>query len=269
MKTLFRKPILQLILVLAALFTVSSIRSFSQDQPASQAEGFRPFSTLGFNLLMHNGIYGSTVPARPVGGEYNPNGGDPYTGLGFGINFNYRILEFASIYADINNYSSLTPVAYKDGYASSDWVWEMNDYNVREVGPFPENANYWINTTGFRLGVRIYPLRNARFQPWYGIYYGYYNTTFGVFSEDKKTAYGKLTVETFSPTILNIGVDFWDKSRTFSATVFAEFGAPVARDYAIENCLHTGWTFRDYGEGFHLFGYNRIGISVNMNSGKK
>ncbi|NSW93448.1 MAG: hypothetical protein HPY62_01935 [Bacteroidales bacterium] len=247
-----------------------------QEQPVTVQKAdipeakFKPFFSMGFNILMHNGIYGGTVPARPDGGSFYPSGGDPYTGLGFGVNMGFRISEFLGLYFDINRYDSKTPVAYAGGYATSDWVFEMNDYNTRLIGPFSENANYLISTTGMRLGVRLYaPLKKKQIQPWYGIYYGYYNVTLGVYSEDKKSTYGNTNEDVTGLTYLNVGVDFWDKSRSFGGTLFAEFGSPVVRNYKIEDCLHTGWVFQDYGEGTHLFGYNRIGLSLNFVSSRK
>lgn len=232
---------------------------------------FKPYFSGGFNVLMHNGIYGGTVPARPDGGYFHPSGGDPYTGLGFGVNLGFRITEFLGLHFDINRYDSKTPVAYAGGYATSDWVFEMNDYNSRLIGPFSENANYIISTTGMRLGVKLYaPLKKMKqIQPWYGIYYGYYNVTLGVYSEDKKSTYGNTNEDVTGLTYLNIGVDFWDKSQSFGGTIFAEFGSPVVRSYDIVDCLHTGWVFHDYGEGTHLFGYNRIGLTLNFVSSRK
>ena len=235
------------------------------------AAKFKPFLTGGFNILMHNGIYGGTVPARPDGGAFYPSGGDPYTGIGFGVNLGFRITEFLGLHFDINRYDSKTPVAYAGGYATSDWVFEMNDYGSRLIGPFSENANYIISTTGMRLGLKLYaPLKKMKqIQPWYGIYYGYYSVTLGVYSEDKKSTYGNTNEDVTGLTYLNVGVDFWDKSQSFGGTIFAEFGSPVVRNYSIEDCLHSGWVFQDYGEGTHLFGYNRIGLTLNFVSSRK
>lgn len=249
--------------------TVQSDPATTQKSPDTVAK-FKPFLTGGFNILMHNGIYGGTVPARPDGGSFYPAGGDPYTGLGFGVNLGFRITEFLGLHFDINRYDSKTPVAYAGGYATSDWVFEMNDYGSRLIGPFSENANYIISTTGMRLGLKLYaPLKMKQIQPWYGIYYGYYNVTLGVYSEDKKSTYGNTNEDVTGLTYLNVGVDFWDKSKSIGGTIFAEFGSPVIRNYRIEDCLHTGWAFQDYGEGTHLFGYNRIGLTLSFVSSRK
>lgn len=231
---------------------------------------FKPSWSTGFNILVHNGVWGSTVPARPEGGDFYSTGGDPYTGLGYGVNINYRFMDILAFYFDINTYSNKTPLAYSGGFASSDWVWEMNDYNQRLVGPFTQNVNYSVNSTGMRLGLRAYySLKNKRISPWYGIYWGYYTWTLGVFSEDKKSTYGNSSGNASSLMYLNIGVDISDKSESMAFTIFLEGGSPVARDYSIENCLVNGWTFNDYGEGTHLFGYYRIGASINFISRKK
>jgi hypothetical protein len=251
---------------------VFSLSTFAQDLASGSTSendlSFKPFLAVGFNLLVHNGIYGSTVPARPDGGDFNPNGSDPYTGLGFGINISYRFLEKIAIHFDINNYSSTTPVAYTGGYATSDWVWEMTDYSSRLVGPFAENANYNINTTGMRLGIKVYPVKLKKAEPWFGLYYGYYSVNLGVYTDDKKSSWGNIDENVVSPTYLNFGIDYWNKGLGFGGTIFAEFGSPVVRNYSIENCINTGWTMEDYGEGMHIFGYNRIGITLNFMSTK-
>lgn len=271
MKPIFRFAVrLRTWFIIIIIITLSQSLLFSQQAETETGKtDFKPFIMGGFNILVHNGIYGSTVPARPDGGSYNPNGGDSYSGVGFGVNFTYRIMDIFSLYFDINNYRSSTPVAYSGGYATSDWVWEMNDYSQRLVGPFEQDANYSITTTGIRLGLKVYPLKKSNLQPWYGIYYGYYDWNLGVFSGDKKLTYGNTDGNTTGLTFLNFGIDYTDKSGTIGATLFVELGSPVARNYSIENCLVTGWTLNDYGEGTHLFGYNRIGLSLNFFSAKK
>lgn len=255
--------------LLAIIIAISLVNPVSAQNAENEAAIFKPGLIGGFNILMHNGIYGSTVPARPDGGAYYPTGGDPYTGLGFGVNIDYRFMEKISLHFDINNYRSSTPVAYAGGYATSDWVWEMTDYSQRLVGPFTDDANYIINTTGMRLGIRLYPVKIKSLEPWFGVYYGYYTWNIGVFSGDKQSTYGNTSGSESEVMYMNFGIDFWDKSRSFGATLFLELGSPVARNYSIENCLVTGWTLEDYGEGTHLFGYNRIGVSLNFISGKK
>lgn len=245
--------------------TILSVTFPVAGQDATSQETFKPYLTSGFNLLLHNGIWGSTVPARPEGGKYYPTGGDPYTGLGLGVNIDYRLLDYFAFHFDINTYFNKTPLAYSGGYASSDWVWEMNDYSQRLVGPFAENVNYEVNSTGMRLGLKAFlPMKNKRVEPWLGVYYGYWTYNLGVFSEDKKSTYGNTSGSAHNLMYLNVGIDIWDKTHSFGATIFFEGGSPVARNYSIENCLVTGWTFQDYGEGTHLFGYYRLGIALNM-----
>ena len=256
------------IILIPSLFLLMHIPVLGQQDSGTRE--FKRYLQGGFNILAHHGIYGSTVPARPDGGSYNPSGGDPYTGLGFGVNADYRFIKLLSIHFDINMYSSTTPVAYSGGYATSDWVWEMNGYDQRLVGPFSENVNYSISTTGIRLGVRAYlPVKKSRVEPWLGVYYGFWNYTLGVFSEDKKSTYGNTSGSENDLLYLNIGLDFWDKAKSFGATIFFEGGSPVARNYSIENCLVNGWTLEDYGEGTHLFGYYRLGATLNFISRKK
>ena len=120
----------------------------------SVTQNIKSYLSGGFNLLLHNGMWGSTVPARPDGGSYTPTGGDNYTGYGMGVNIDYRLAKYIGFHFDINMYSVKTPVAYKGEYATSDWVWEMNDYGSRLVGPFQTDADYMVETTGMRIGLK-------------------------------------------------------------------------------------------------------------------
>jgi hypothetical protein len=149
-------------------------------------------------------------------------------------------------------------------------MWEMNGYDQQLVGPFSENVNYTISTTGIRLGIRAYlPVKKIRVEPRAGIYFGFWNYTIGVYSEDKKSTYGNTSGSENDLLYFNVGIDFWNKAKSFGATVFFEGGSPVARNYSIEECLVNGWTFQEYGEGTHLFGYYRLGATLNFIARKK
>lgn len=249
--------------------SLSSTKPEALSSSPLKAKEFKPYFSSGFNILMHQGIFGSTVPARPDGGSLNPNGGDSYLQYGFGVDLDYHFMSHLGLHFDINAYTNTTPVAFKGGYASSFWVFEMTDYSNNLIGPFSEDVNYTISTTGMRLGLKAYIFKDSRIQPWYGLYYGYYAWTIGIYSKDKKSTYGNTSGSTSSLMIYNLGIDFWTKDKSMGATLFAEFGSPVARNYQIDDCLKNGWTFQDYGEGTHLFGYNRIGLSLNFALTKK
>ena len=258
------------VMALAAicLFIISAGNLSAQDSQARQE--FKPFLSGGVNLLLHNGIWGATIPARPVGGEYMTTGGDPYTGYGMGVNIDYRLMKYLGVHFDINTYSVKTPVGYEGGYATSGWVWEMNDYGSDQVGPFQTDANYMVETTGMRLGLKAYyPLKEGRIEPWLGIYYGYWTYRIGIYSDDRKLTYGNTSGDVPELMMYNLGVDFWDKDKSYGFTIFVEGGSPVTRAYSIENCLVNGWVFEDYGEGSHLFGYYRFGVSLNFITRKK
>ena len=122
---------------------------------------------------------------------------------------------------------------------------------------------------GLRLGFKFYPLGRKNIQPWFGLYYGYYTYTLGVYSSDKKSTYGNSSGDVWEFSYYNFGVDFWTNDKSMGASLFVEFGSPVARNYSIENCLVDGWTFRDYGEGTHLYGFNRVGLSLLFSMSKK
>jgi hypothetical protein len=240
------------ILVLLLLFP-----AFAFGQQQDQNPKFKPFLSSGFNLLAHNGLWGTT-PAYPDGDPRPLN----YTGLGYGVDLDYHVMKYLAVHFDINAYSRRTPLAKKGGYATSDWVWEMDNYNQRLIGPFDRDMYYAVRSAGMRLGVKGYPFPMKYIQPWIGLYYGYYTYTIGVFSKDNKSTLGNTTGSLWEFSYFNAGVDFWTKDRSFGASVYCEFGSPVARNFKITNCLHDGWTYQDYGEGLHLYGFNRVGISL-------
>ena len=229
---------------------------------------FKTHATIGFDLILHNGIWGGSVPAIPIENTVNISG-TPYYGTAFGININYHFLENLSLYFDINKYTRKTPVAYQNSHASSDWIFEKTDYNSREVGPFDEDVFYNVNTTGFRLGLKAYLQHKKTLQPWFGFYWGYYSVYHGIYNKDNTKTYGNGYDYVSGLSYINIGVDIFNKSKNAGISLFYEMGAPVYRNYDIENCLVTGWTFHDSGEGEHIFGYNRIGISLIFNTSKK
>lgn len=235
--------------------------SFSQNSDTIPYK-FKSFTSFGAELILHNGIWMGTVPATPTERTVNI-AGTPYYALGYGLNFNYHFIENLSFYFDINMYKRKIPVAYSGSYAQSDWVFEMTDYNSKLVGPFTEDAYYDVNTNGFRLGLKAYLQHKKPIQPWIGLYWGYYVVTHGIYTKDNKKTWGNNVDNVMGFSLYNLGVDFVDKSSGLGFTIFIEGGAPVDRNYKINDLINTGWTFTDYGEGEHIFGYYRIGISLN------
>ena len=106
-----------------------------------------------------------------------------------------------------------------------------------------------------------------KIKPWYGIYYSFYSWYAGIYNKNKTKTYGNVDGTAMNLSYLNLGVNIPVKGNS-SFDIFAEFGSPVTRNYEINNCIIEGWTFKDYGEGFHLFGFNRFGLVFNFTSKK-
>lgn len=100
-------------------------------------------------------------------------------------------------------------------------------------------------------------------QPWIGAYWGYYSVNHGIYTKDNKQTWGNSTDNVSGFSLINLGVDFADKTSELGFTLFLEYGAPAERNYTIDNLLNEGWTFTDYGGGEPVFGYYKVGISVN------
>ena len=247
---------MKIIYISIILFFLSlSLHGYSQNDSIISDK----FWTLGITLKYQSGLWGGTVPAHPEN-ESTPL---KYDGLGYGINIDYRLIKYLGIHFDILNYSRKTNVAYKDGCATSDWVWEMTDYQNRLVGPFDNDYFYFVNAAGMRLGVRLYLPVGDKIKSWYGIYYSFYTWYAGIYNKDKTYTYGNVDGNISNLSYLNLGIEIPMKNNN-SIDIFAEFGAPVVKNYEIHNCIIEGWTFKDYGEGFHIFGYNRFGIALNI-----
>ena len=245
------------------LFLILFIPGFLFGQNEKDSTSFKGFATVGFSGLYHSGIWGTT-PAHPEN--------DPlplkYNGFAYGVNIDYQFSEYLSAHFDILTFSRKTPVTYNNGYAASDWIFEMTDYNSRIVGPFNDDYYYFVNSTGIRLGLKLFIPLKGRIKPWYGIYYGFYSWYAGIYNLKKTKTYGNVDGTVSDLSYLNLGINI-PLSDIGSIDFFAEFGSPVTRNYEIQNCIIDGWTFKDYGEGFHLFGYNRFGLAFNFMTKRK
>jgi len=247
--------------VIALLLLTYSVGMNAQTDSTVQEQRFKPRLVIGCDFILHNGIWGGTVPAQPQESSVNI-GGTPFIAPGYGIIVNFRFMKNLSLFFDGNMYTRKTPVAYSGGYATSNWVAEQNDYNTDLIGPFDEDAYYKVSTTGFRIGLRGYLHHDKPIDPWIGLYWGYYSVNHGVFNKSSSKTWGNAYDYVSGISLLNAGVDFWNKSRTIGFSVFVELGAPSDRNYKIENCLYSGWTFTDYGEGEPIFGYYRLGFAL-------
>jgi hypothetical protein len=241
---------------------ILSITTFSQGEENTLK--LFPKMYMGFNGIYQTGRWGD-VPVVPKNGPYTAfASGVPYGGYGFGTNLNLFITHNISLFFDGNFYSRKIDIAYKGGYASSEWVAEMTNYSSDEIGPFDEDAYFYVYTTGFRLGFRYYLNENKNIKPWFGAYYGYYNYTIGIFNKAQTQTWGNTTDNTNALSYFNLGLDLLNNDNSLGISIFFEAGGivPNNNSYTIENCLVNGWTWHSEG-GLHIIGPYRFGISIN------
>lgn len=261
-----------LVLVVCSLASplVGPRAAAAQDAPSGPAAElpFRPHLAGGFHAVAHTGLWAGEVPARPEASEYLWGGGDRYVGGGFGVNADYHINRYLAAHFDITHYILSTPVAYAGGYSDGWWVESVSDFSVERVGPFDESVNYWRNATGIRLGLKGYFVRNGAIGAWAGAYLGYYAWKIENLSEDRAHTYGSSTGTAVAPSLVNVGIDFWNPDHTLGGTLYFETGSGLTGGYSMENCLVQGWTYND-GDGEHLIGPVRVGVSFNFTGAQK
>jgi hypothetical protein len=266
------KPMVLTLVVICIGWAVGPATASAQDPDATgtaPTAGFERSIMVGFNVLAHTGLWVGEVPGRPVGSTFMPGGGDRYTGYGFGINIDYHMSQYLTAHFDITRSMLSTPVAYAAGYAHGWWIESASNFTVDQVGPFQEDVNYWRNATGIRVGLRAYLARSANADVWAGIYQGFYTWEIQVLNDERTSTYGDVRGSATGLSLLNVGVDLWNSTRTFGSTVSFESGSPLTGDYSIEDCLISGWNYDSLAGGEHLFGPLRMAVSFNFVSPKK
>lgn len=243
--------------ILVFIMLISSLSyCLAQEKTDTSPDEFKKFTTFGFHVLDHSGIWGGAIPMYPDGeSPVSQN----YSAFGYGLNINYNFSKSVSVFFDGTIFSRKTPGAYQGGYGTSLWVFEMNQYNTNLIGPFSDDAYYFVNGTGLRLGIKGY-LSRKKIQPWFGLSYGFYSWNVGYYTEDKKKTWGSAGGTMGNLHYMNFGVDIISRDLGIGATIFFDFGSPVTK-FKIDDLFNDGWNYNSQ-EGIHLMGYNRIGISL-------
>lgn len=174
--------------------------------------GFGMSSRLTTALLPVNGDdYGDMNPIER-----------PY---GFGMSIDYRVSPAMRLFFDGNFSTFRKQVAVKDEYSTSFWVYEMTDYESHIVGPFTDDAYFFMDTTGMRLGVK-YDFQKNGFRPWVGAGFGIYRWTVDYATVDRASSWGSDTGLASGATFL-LGVDIF-VGKSSMITLFGDFASPVA-----------------------------------------
>ena len=185
---------------------------------------------------------------------------NPY---GFGLSIDYNIDSSLRLFLDGNFYSYQRQVGVEGEYSSSFWVSEMTDYASNLIGPFDEDAYFYMKTTGFRVGVK-YGFQRESFRPWVGAGIGIYSWNADYATADKTGSWGSDFGSVAGATFL-FGVDFIfgrDSEKPMMITFFGDLASPVANPI-IDDLFQDGWTWENSG-GSHIMGPYRFGISIGF-----
>lgn len=233
---------------------------------------FEKMPVIGFGVLAHTGIFGGEIPMRPVNGGFTTSGGEKWVGIGYGINIDYRFHKNFAFHFNATHYRLKTPIAYSghESFMPGWFILDNNSYDFdMHVGPFEEDYNYHRNTTAMRFGFKGYFLKNESFDLWYGAYYSIFSWSINLLNEEKNKTLGNTSGTSNFAGLFNIGIDFWDKTRSTGATLFFEAGgAPLTGAYTIEDCIISGWNFSE-SAGPHVMGTYRLGVFINFSAKKQ
>jgi hypothetical protein len=195
-----------------------------------------------------------------------PVGGDDYADMnpierpfGISIAIDYRIAPNMRLFFDGNVSTYRKQVGVAGQYSSSFWVYEMTGYESHVIGPFTDDAFFYMDTTAMRLGIK-YDLRTAGARPWMGVGYGIYSWKAEYATADRTGTWGSDDDLAYGATFL-LGVDL-PIGDTSLITVFGDFTSPVANEF-IEDLFHDGWTWENSG-GSHVMGPYRFGVSIGF-----
>jgi len=195
-----------------------------------------------------------------------PTSGDDYGDMnpierpyGFGLSVDYKISPSMRLFLDGNFSTYRKQVGVKDEYSTSFWVYEMTDYESQIIGPFTDDAYFYMNTTGMRLGVK-YDLPRKGFRPWLGAGFGIYSWKADYATADQTQSWGSDSGTASGLTFL-LGVDLFVGQNSM-ITLFGDFTSPVANP-VINDLFQAGWTWDNVG-GNHVMGPYRFGVSFGF-----
>lgn len=189
------------------------------------------------------GVWGVLPTSANIPTAINAQGSAQATGWdqawGFGLAVEYRVSPEVRVFADGGIYQQEKLVAREGEYGSSFWVYEQTGYTTHDIGPFPEDAYYYTDTSAIRLGAK-YVLPLGGFSPWVGATFGVYSWTATYGNEDRSGKWGQDTGLVTGFTFL-AGADLALGDRA-SIGLFADLASPVAR-VEMEDLFQDGWTW--------------------------
>ncbi|MBU8869513.1 MAG: hypothetical protein KOO60_01445 [Gemmatimonadales bacterium] len=207
---------------------------------------------------------GRVTPAfLPVGEGYSGGMIPIENPFGFGLSIDYNVNSSFRFFLDGNFYSYQRQVGVEGDYSSSFWVNEMTDYESNLIGPFTEDAFFYMRTTGFRLGAK-YGFQRKGFRPWVGVGLGFYAWNVDYANADRTGSWGS-DYGTLAGVTYLFGVDFIfgrDSENPIMITLFGDLASPVAKPI-IDDLFQDSWTWENSG-GSHIMGPDRLGVSIGF-----
>lgn len=179
--------------------------------------------------------------------------------FGIGIGIDYKLSPNLRVFLDGNVTTFRKLVGIEGENSASFWVYEMTGYESHEVGPFTDDAYFYMDTSGGRIGVKYdFPAKKAR--PWVGAGLGIYSWKAEYATDDRGGTWGSDDGIATGMTFL-AGVDFLLGNATV-ISLFGDFASPVANP-VIEDLFHDGWTWDNVG-GNHVMGPYRFGVALGF-----
>jgi len=189
---------------------------------------------------------GKVTPALLPVGEGYVGGGIPIKSpYGFGLSVDYNVNPSLRIFLDGNFYTYRKQVGIEGQESSSFWVFEMNDYATNLIS-FNDDAYFYMQTTGFRLGVK-YGFQKYNFRPWVGTGFGFYAWKADYAIADRSESWGSDNGTATGVTFL-FGLDYIlgrESKNPMIITFFGDLASPVANPI-IYNLFQDGWTYANH-----------------------
>jgi len=254
--------LVSLCLVLST-YTVSEAQidnNSSRDTDSAKTSSWSHKWGLSFGGVLMNGTVSPAL--LPVGTGYAGGGIPIESPYGFGLSIDYNLNPSIRFFLDGNFYTYRIQVGIEGENSSSFWVSEMNDYETNMI-TFNEDAYFYMQTTGFRLGVKYgFQINNLR--PWVGTGIGFYAWKADYATADRSGSWGSDNGTKTGITFL-FGLDYIfspESNHPIMIALFGDLASPVAYP-VIDDLFHDGWTWDNTG-GNHIMGPYRFGLSVGL-----
>jgi hypothetical protein len=215
------------------------------------------------NLQKGEVIY---MPCEPLEGPIPPPGHDhiinpqPYDkAWGVGMGIDYRLYDYLALSFDAGMSTWEKLLIKEGGYGVGSWVLEQRSYSLATtLTTFPNDVIYYMDTVYMRPGVK-YIFMTGFFQPYAGLYYGFYKWKATIGNKSKELEYATDSGST-SCFGVQAGVDLVFDSILFR--FYWEYSSPLA-DPKFNQLFYPGWEYESTG-GQNIDGLYKIGFGFGV-----